>query len=215
LIGRSRQNWALLGNIGQAYGGASALISAIALVGVVGSLLIQARQHSLDRLMQLRGRQAQIYAVVREDPQLYWPVITGSYTDERAVQRWTFTIEYLQYCAARYETGLIPEQSLRNEMFPAFFRLEDNRVFWDSVKEYWIESAATKKRWQFVMIANEELAKVRARGTGLSMPYQSDNVSQHRRVLGSRWRLSAVAGAGAVSLAILLVRRCSHTNDGQ
>ena len=55
LIARAHQNWVLLGNIGQAYGGVSALISAIALVGVVGSLLIQARQHSLDRLMQLRG----------------------------------------------------------------------------------------------------------------------------------------------------------------
>jgi len=48
-IARFRRDWVTLGNIAQAYGGFSALISAIALVGVVGSLLIQVRQHSLDR----------------------------------------------------------------------------------------------------------------------------------------------------------------------
>ena len=97
-------------------------------------------------------------------------------------------------------------------MFPDFFRLEDNRLFWDSVKEYWLESAVTKKRWRFVMIANEELTKARARGAGLSSPHNSEKASQHRWTPGSRRRLSTLAGAGAVSLAILFVRRCSHKN---
>src|SRR5690349_1601214 len=75
---RFHRDWVALGNIGQAYGGISALISALALAGVAGTPLIQARQHSLDRITLVRGRQAQLYAIVREDPELYWSVIAGT-----------------------------------------------------------------------------------------------------------------------------------------
>src|ERR1035438_1363733 len=158
-IAKVRRDWVLLGNVGQAYGGVSALISAIALVGVVVSLLVQARQHSLDRITSIRGRQAQIYAIVREDPQLYWPIIGGDFDNERSVQRWTFTIEFLQYNAAGYETGLVPEKNLRNEVFPAFFRYEENRKYWEITNRDWLELSLTKRGRRFVRIANEELAR--------------------------------------------------------
>jgi hypothetical protein len=209
-IARVHQNWILLGNVGQAYGGVSALISAIALVGVVGSLLLQARQHSLDRLMQLRNRQAQIYAIVREDPEMYWPIIGNNYRDAQYIQRRIFRVEYFQYCAARYETGLIPEQSLRNEVFPGYFRYEENRQFWDMVKKDWLESASTKRRRRFITIANEELARAKASGVGFALPYRPDGAPKSRRRRKSRWRLPAFAGTTAVGIALLVSRRRSH-----
>jgi hypothetical protein len=77
-IAQLHRGWVTLGNVGQAYGGISALISAIALVGIAGSLLLQSRQHSLDRIFYHRSRQAELYAVVREDPELYWSAFGGS-----------------------------------------------------------------------------------------------------------------------------------------
>src|SRR5215469_12947531 len=43
-------NWTMLGNVGQTYGAASALLSAIALIGVSASLVIQGRQARNERL---------------------------------------------------------------------------------------------------------------------------------------------------------------------
>src|SRR5580693_5496470 len=79
LLAKANKNWVLLGNVGQAYGGISALVSALALVGVIGALLIQARQHRLDRIMAIRGRQAALFSIVREDPQLYWPILGADF----------------------------------------------------------------------------------------------------------------------------------------
>ena len=119
---RFRHDWVVLGNVGQAYGGASAVLSAIALIGVAGSLLLQARQHSIDRMAAVRTQQGHIYDVIREDPALYWPVIGGVYDNEQSVRQRILLIEDLVYLLAGYETGYIPEGNLRREVFPGFFR---------------------------------------------------------------------------------------------
>ena len=43
-------DWQQLSNVGQTYGAASAILSGIALVGVVFSLLVQARQAKTERI---------------------------------------------------------------------------------------------------------------------------------------------------------------------
>lgn len=209
-VAKAHRNWVVLGNVGQAYGGISALISAIALVGVVGSLLVQARQHSLDRTMLLRGRQGEIYAIVREDPELYTPIIGGLGHDALAVKRSTFRFEWLQYAAAGYETGLVREISLRNEMCPLFFRYNENRQFWELTQRDWLDSATTRKRRRFVRIVSEELARAKASGDGLAMPYPSDGSVEPRWNRGSRRCLHAFAWATSVGFAILISRRRSH-----
>lgn len=127
-IARIHRNWTLLGNIGQAYGGISTVISAVALVGVVASLLIQRRQHSLDRIAAIEGRQTHLYSVVRQEPELYWHILGFGPDSERdVVLLRIFRVEWLRYCAAGYNSGLISEINLRNEVFRDFFRYEENR----------------------------------------------------------------------------------------
>jgi hypothetical protein len=102
IVGKDR-NWAFLGNVGQAYGGISVLISALALIGITGALLIQVRQHRLDMITVNRERQSGIYAVVREDPRLYWPVLGEDFQAESVIKRRMLRIEYLSRCRRRSE----------------------------------------------------------------------------------------------------------------
>ena len=210
-IARVKRDWVVLGNVGQAYGGISALVSAIALVGVVGSLLIQARQHWLDKITLVRGRQAQLYTIVREDPELYWPILGGKFDNSESVRRRSFMIELLQYGAAGFETRIFSEESLRDEIFEGFFRYEENRQFWQSAWSQ-AEFGSTRKFRRFVTIGNEELARARAVGPGELLPYRSDS-SRGLRLDRARWCLPALAGTTAVGVALLLSRRRTHSSN--
>ena len=210
-IAKASRDWVRLGNVGQAYGGVSALISAIALVGVVGSLLIQVRQHSLDRITLMRGRQAQIYATVRKDPELYWPVIGYDFDNDDSVRRQTFIREYFHWFAVGYLTGLFPEETLREETLPRFFRYQENRDFWEMANRYWAMDPSNRRRQIFVRIMNEELARAKMTGPGLILPYRSDGSRGPRLDRGSRRRLSAFAGATTVGLAFLFSRYRNHS----
>ena len=204
LLAKENGEWALLGNVGQAYGGVSALISALALIGVAGALLVQAHQHKLDRLTAVRGRQSHIHSVVREDPQLYSPVIGGDLEDERSMRRRMLRLESLHYLATGFDTGLLTEETLRSEAFAAFFRYEENRQFWEMANSYWLVGTHSRKHRRFVKIANEELAYAKSTGPGLPLPYPSDETQKSTLKQRSGWQLSAFAGAtAAVSVAFL------------
>lgn len=209
-ISKTSRDWTVLGNVGQAYGGVSALISAIALTGVVGSLLLQARQHSLDRITAVRGRQAALYHIVREDPNMYWPIMGGVSGDESSVKRWTFSIELLAYVSASFETGLLTEEGLRIQIFSGsgYFRYEENRQFWAMASKYWVDASSTRRRRKFVKIANEELARVRATGPGLVLPpCLADRPQRLKSRQGLHFNLSAFLSTAAVCLALLNSRR--------
>lgn len=206
LLGKENRNWTLLGNVGQAYGGISAVISALALIGVIGTLLIQAHQHTLDRMTAVRGRQAQIYSVIREDPLLYGQVL-GYSGEESAVRRRTFRIELLQYYSMGFETGLLTGAVLRSDVFAGFFRYEENRQFWEMVNSEWLTATSGRKRRKFVRIANEELAYAKSTGPGLPVsppPSESGEASLNRK---SGWQRPTLAGATAAAGIVFLLSR--------
>lgn len=209
-LARFRNDWVVLGNVGQAYGGASAILSALALIGVAGSLLLQTRQHSIDRMAAARTQQSHIYDVIRADPALYWPIIGGANDNARSARKRIFSVEYLAYLLAGYETGYIPEGALRGESFSGFFRYEENRRTWDDIRPSWIAwvmDSQSKKQRNFVTIADQELARARAIGPGLAFP-QSVNPGKQALDRLSKRHLSTAAGmAAAASLTFFLARR--------
>jgi Family of unknown function (DUF6082) len=204
LLAKGNKEWALLGNVGQAYGGVSALVSALALIGVTGALLVQARQHKLDRLTAVRRQSSHISSVVREDIQLYAPVVGGELEDERSMRCRMLRIEFLHYLAIGFNTGLLTEEALRGEAFAGFFRYEENRQFWEVANSYWLSGTCGRKPRKFVKIANEELALAKSTGPGLPLPYSSDHIQKSSSKQRSGWHISAFAGAtAAVSVAFL------------
>jgi hypothetical protein len=204
LFARRSGEWELLGNVGQAYGGVSALISALALFGITGALLVQANQHKLDRLTAVRGQHSHILSVVRQDLQLYAPVMGAELGDERSMRRRMFRIEAFHYLATGFEMGLVTEEILRGEVFAGFFHYEENRQFWETGSSYWLAAARGRKQRKFVRIADEELANAKSTDPGLPMPFsqaQGPEPSLKRR---SGWQISVFAGAAAAGSAAVL-----------
>src|SRR4051812_15048037 len=59
--------WARLGDVGQAYGAVSALVSALALLGVAVSLVIQQRQNRMVEEQAVRQRHSELVRLTLED----------------------------------------------------------------------------------------------------------------------------------------------------
>src|SRR5207249_17958 len=63
-------DWTRLGDIGQAYGAASAILAGVALIGVALSLLLQSRQHRAETISAARERHLEIVKLALKDPAL-------------------------------------------------------------------------------------------------------------------------------------------------
>ncbi|BBH70950.1 hypothetical protein ACTI_76350 [Actinoplanes sp. OR16] len=63
-------DWSQLSNVGQAYGGVSAVLSALAICGVGVTLLLQNRQTRAEQLLAIKDRQLEILRLSLEKPEL-------------------------------------------------------------------------------------------------------------------------------------------------
>ena len=149
-IGKARNiNWPLLGNVGQTYGAASAILSGIALIGISLSLVLQMRQTRTERIRLVRERQTQLLGIVLENPKVYAPVIgigmdSGSTDDE--IRQHFFATMWVNYSRLAYETGVLTEQMLREEIFSPSFRQEPMRSWWASISPYWTDVRRVSRR---------------------------------------------------------------------
>ena len=66
-------DWAKLSNIGQTYGAASAVLSALAVGGVAISLFLQANQGRANQVQMVREYQRELVRMLLDDPDLYLP----------------------------------------------------------------------------------------------------------------------------------------------
>jgi hypothetical protein len=62
-------DWSLLSDVGQAYGAASAILAALALVGVVASLVLQAREAKASREQALRALHTDLLKMAIDEPE--------------------------------------------------------------------------------------------------------------------------------------------------
>jgi hypothetical protein len=65
----TRLKWAELSDVGQAYGGVSAVLSGLAFCGVAASLLMQRRQARLAQIYSIRQRHFELVKLALDDPQ--------------------------------------------------------------------------------------------------------------------------------------------------
>jgi hypothetical protein len=154
-------DWAILGNIGQAYGGISAAVSSLALFGIGISLVVQLRQHRLEQLATIRAMQFDIYDLVREDPATYGPIVGFEVGSPSDIRRRTLYVQFFQYVAASFEVGLIDEKNLRAEVFPGVYTYDSGRAYWRDVRHLWIADRLSSRRARFIEVADEELMRAR------------------------------------------------------
>ncbi|BCY09579.1 DUF6082 family protein [Actinoplanes sp. L3-i22] len=154
------EDWVRLGNIGQAYGAASAIFSALALAGVTASLVYQARSVGQHRVQAVREQHADILNMICADPETYAPALNRELIGQTPLQvrRHVFLGRAFRYYAFGYATEVIAEADLRLEIFPEVFGTEPGRTFWAGARTLWLNSGNPDYR-RLARVADAEYRK--------------------------------------------------------
>jgi hypothetical protein len=151
-------NWSNLSNIGQTYGAVSALITALALVGVVISLLYQARDVSAARSQAIRTFQFELLRMELEDADLMWasgaPWGTGPPANYRRLRQHIFVHMWLSFWESQFLLKEMSSESVRSAA-KELFNGEPAREYWESAGDGRLASNEGR-RLQFLHIIDEE-----------------------------------------------------------
>ena len=188
-------SWPELGNTGQTYGAVSALLAALALVGVAASVLMQNRELRHSRWESGRARHFEIIRMALDDP-LYRQVYGARGMPENEARLEGYVNLLLEYWAMLWEFGDIQEEQLRT-FLRELLGSRAGHVYWRKFGSVRLHEAGTKRERAFQRIADEvyrELAQSLPNGTGTQM--------RHTRLWNSS---GTILGGG---LLIALVAAC-------
>jgi hypothetical protein len=151
--------WARLGNIGQTYGAASALVSVFALTGVAGSIFFQSREAKASRDQALRSLHFDLMKMAMEDP-VYaksWGPFFGD--DDFDSQRQHMYINliiahWLMMC----EFDAMTDVHLRSVAHVLFLGAP-GRSFWSGGRELRIKSSGSRSERRFHAVLDQEYEK--------------------------------------------------------
>jgi hypothetical protein len=153
-------NWPLLSNIGQTYGAVSALLSALALGGVVASLLYQARDVRSASEQALRTFQFDLLKMEMQDPTYTGLLSTSTDTPNShdSLRKRNFIHMWVTYWEARYRLREMSEAELRYCASNELFSSAEGCQYWADTKD--AKAAVYRGRLaQFVKIVDEEYVK--------------------------------------------------------
>jgi hypothetical protein len=152
-------DWLRLSYVGQTYGAVSALLAALALLGVAVSVLLQVREARNNRLQAERTRHYELLRMALENPSYFRVFARPEGTDDQK-RLVTYTNLLLQYWLMIWEFGDLSEQELRGYIAPDLFGTDAGRAYWEQVGSARLDYAETKKARKFEEILDEEYKKV-------------------------------------------------------
>ncbi|GAA4475272.1 DUF6082 family protein [Phytohabitans houttuyneae] len=166
-------DWRRLADIGQAYGAASAVFSALAVAGVAAGLIYQGRQLRLVRIQVARDKHEQLMTLAINDHDTYGPMFGSAFAAMPPTQlrRRLFCVMALNYFRLGYEGGVINEKNLRAEVLPAYFSAADSRQHWAAASQDWLAHQPPIYR-RFGAIVNDEYRRAVASGPPTPEPIQ-------------------------------------------
>src|SRR5260370_23403116 len=139
-------DWTGLSNIGQTYGAASAVLSAVALLGVSVSLLVQARQARTERIRITHDRHMELLHIMLESPEVYYPVLSMRKQSAIDTKRHLFSTMFMNYASIGFRMGVFSEEDLRADMLQPAFEGETMRKWWIIARRYWRSRAAQDRK---------------------------------------------------------------------
>lgn len=214
----SGRNWYRLSQIGQTYGAASAIISALALGGVAISLFLQAGQTRALQIQIVREYQLRLVEIVLDDPGIYlpcWRPIELPGLDLDGKRQHLFITLRINYALMGYEIGVISERGLRGDTLAGIFRGVAGREYWEETRRFWLlRTGRNRQTRQFLRIVDEEYTKAVKAGPPIQGriigPQSSPIIRKGDRDI---WRMSlggTFIGIGAGMLIGILLRRQRH-----
>lgn len=180
--GGTTVDWRRLSEIGQTYGAASALLSAIAVVGVSVSLLVQSRQARAEQIYQMHGLHLELIRLEMSDPRLYTPCwgYPSQMASEVDLQRHLYLVLMFDYAWMGYETGAM-SQAMLVDMLDKMFIAAPARHHWASERHVWTSVCEGSRRGR-AFIATIDDAYNRAASAGPPLPFrflfEADSPSQ-------------------------------------
>jgi len=217
---RSGVDWGRLREVGQAYGATSAIVSALALCGVSVSLFIQAQQFKAGRFEAVRRYHLDLTRIAMDEPTIFGPCI-GRRFDPPGVEgrQFYYTASWMRYGLVGYESGVIGEQTLRDDILAAVFRSEIGRDYWARTSVLWGQegSAYNQRTREFKRIAADEYQRAVAAGPApitwddIHASQQTAMPTEEPKYRG-RTEWSAVSVALAVGSAVALGVAVSKMN---
>jgi Family of unknown function (DUF6082) len=149
-------HWERLSFIGQTYGAASALISVLALVGIVMTLIYQAREARLAREETRRTAIAELLKMAIDDPELdeCWGPIPSP-NDAKTRKQRLYTNMIVSEWSMSFETKALPEKRLRAIAYE-MFQGEIGRSYWHAARDVRLSTSESRTRRRFHEILDEE-----------------------------------------------------------
>jgi Family of unknown function (DUF6082) len=195
-----RLNWVQLSYIGQTYGAASALLAGLALVGVVGSIVLQTRAINAGLAQDSRQHHAHLVEMALTDPvyQRAWGRDPASFAPDSYRQRVYLNLIF-SYWQRDYRINGIQEGELRSYLVQVF-RGEAARLWWDDTGQSRRASAKNRRDKRFCLVVDEEFQKAISSGPPvvLALEWTSPNRAEDRLATGSLLKVGVVVMTGAI-----------------
>jgi hypothetical protein len=201
-------DWTQLSYIGQTYGAASALLTGLALIGVVGSIAFQARAIQADREQASRGHHAHLVEMALEDPayQRCWGSDPRAHASSNDYRQQVYLNLIMTYWERDYVLGGFHERALRYAAARLFCG-EAGRRFWADAGEVRAETSDTRRARRFCRIIDEEYQKAVALGppavSAEEPPPTPSNKDQQAKAPRPAFKMGSALLLGAVGGAVL------------
>jgi Family of unknown function (DUF6082) len=162
-----RKDWGELSDVGQTYGAISALISSLALGGIVVSLSYQARAGHTAREQSIRTMQQQLIRMEMDDPALMtamgapWglpiPAESARIREHLYIHMWT------SFLAGNYVVGEVTATAIRKMVRSELLNSNAGRTYWANIRDNVLSTNEGKYR-RFALIVDDEYQQVIASG---------------------------------------------------
>ncbi|UBU09983.1 DUF6082 family protein [Nonomuraea gerenzanensis] len=151
--------WALLGEVGEAYGPVATLVSAAALLAVAMSVIMQVRTTRISAFHNLRTRQFEVARTYFDHPALIQAEGTAwtGHADDFQVLLSVVLNQWIAHWETMYELGLLNDAEVRHSAGHIFTGTA-GRQFWASRRDHLRISATTRRKKAFHRLMNEEFA---------------------------------------------------------
>ncbi|MEV4801399.1 DUF6082 family protein [Nonomuraea sp. NPDC049421] len=199
-------DWASLADVGEAYGSAVALLTAVSLLVLAISAAFQVRAARISSETTTRVLHYDIMRLVMEDPSLAqvegltWD---GTAESSEEIRRWVYANIQLAHFRSLYVLKELPEAELRLQM-AGRFRSRTGRHHWKTNRTWYRASARHRRDQRFCDVVEEEYQKA----------LQAGEATAERSHVARRLSRELVAG-GIAALAIIGAKALLDTKLGR
>lgn len=181
-IAHFRNDWLQLSNIGQTYGAISAILSALALGGILASLLYQSRDSRVAHEHLTRTFQFELIKLELEDPSLMAatgaPWNTDIPSESDALRKFLYVQMWVSYFAGAYATGETSASTVRQWAAHELYRGAAGRSYWAAVGSRQIVNSKGRYR-DFFRLLDDEYRKAVSAGVPVAAPIEMSATSTY------------------------------------